>query len=145
MGVRNRSTSFAICSAPILAYPNFSKPFTLDTDASDTGIGGVLSQLDSEGRECVIAYGSCLLTKPERRYCVTRRELLAVVTFTQQYRPYLIGQKFTLRTDHSSLTWLRNFKEPEGGGWRSYRSLTLISSIDAELPTFTFPPSLQTM
>ena len=58
--------------------------------------------------------GSRLLSKPERQYCVTRRELLAVVTFTWQYRPYLMVQKFTLRTDHSSLTWLKNFKEPEG-------------------------------
>ena len=83
-------------------------------DASDTGIGGVLSQLDSDGRERVIAYGSRLLSKPERQYCMTRRELLAVVTFTQHYHPYLIAQKFTLRTDHGSLVWLRNFKEPEG-------------------------------
>ncbi len=71
-----------LTSAPILAYPDFNRQFILDTDASDTGIGAVLSQTDGEGRERVIAYGSRLLTKAERRYCVTRRELLAVVTFT---------------------------------------------------------------
>ena len=103
-----------LTSAPVLAYPDFQRPFILDTDASDIGIGGVLSQLDDHGKERVIAYGSRLLTKQERQYCVTRRELLAVVTFVQQYRPYLVCRKFTLRTDHSSLTWLRNFKEPEG-------------------------------
>ena len=103
-----------LTSAPILAYPNFSRQFVLDTDASDTGIGAVLSQIDGEGQERVVAYGSRLLTKPERRYCVTRRELPAVVTFTKQYRSYLTGQRFLLRTDHGSLTWLRNFKEPEG-------------------------------
>ena len=101
-------------STPILAYPNFKKPFLLDTDASDSGIGAVLSQVDEAGLEHVIAYGSRSLTKAERRYSVTRRELLAVVTFVKHFRTYLLGNKFTLRTDHGSLTWLCNFREPEG-------------------------------
>jgi hypothetical protein len=103
-----------LSSSPVLAYPDFSRTFTLDTDASDKGIGAVLSQLDDEGRERVIVYGSHLLTKPERRYCVTRRELLAAVFFIKQFRSYLYGREFILRTDHGSLQWLRNFKEPEG-------------------------------
>ena len=103
-----------LVSAPILAFPDHRKQFILDTDASDTGVGGVLSQLDCDGQERVISYASRVLSKAERRYCVTRRELLAVVTFTQHFRPYLFGKKFTLRTDHGSLKWLRNFKEPEG-------------------------------
>ena len=77
-------------------------------------ISAFLSQTDKDGQERVIAYGSRALTKPERRYCVTRKELLAVVTFIQLYRPYLTCQKFILHTDHGFLTWLRNFKEPEG-------------------------------
>ena len=94
-----------LCTAPVLAFPDFSKAFILDTDASNTGIGGVLSQLDEHGQEHVIAFASCTLSKSERRYCVTHRELLAVV-FTQQFRPYLLGKEFTLRTDHGSLSWL---------------------------------------
>ena len=103
-----------LISAPVLAYPDFNCQFILDTDASDVGIGGVLSQVDDEGRERVVAYGSRLLSKPERRYCVTRRELLTVLTFTRQYRSYLMGRRFLLRTDHGSLTCLRNFREPDG-------------------------------
>jgi hypothetical protein len=104
----------SLTTSPVLAFPDLSKPFILDTDASDTGIGAVLSQLSDDGTERVVAYASRTLSKPERRYCVTRRELLAVVYFTRHFRPYLLGRHFTLRTDHGSLTWLWNFREPEG-------------------------------
>ena len=94
--------------------PNWSQPFVIDTDASDTGIGAVLSQVDAEGVEHVVAYASRILTKAERNYCVTRKELLAVVTFLQHFRQYLLGRLFTIHTDHGSLTWLQSFKNPEG-------------------------------
>ena len=119
-----------LTSTPVLAHPDFNRPFVLDTDASDTGIGAVLSQVDEGGKERVIAYGSRLLSKPERNYCVTRRELLAVVTFVRQFRPYLMGQRFLLRTDHGSLTWLRNFKDPEG---QLARWLEILQQFDFEI------------
>ena len=103
-----------LVSAPILTFPDFGLEFVLDTDASNTGIGAELSQVQEDGSEKEIAYASRLLSRAERRYCVTRRELLAVVYFIHQFRPYLLGKQFTLRTDHGSLTWLMNFKEPEG-------------------------------
>eukprot|EP00731_Ephydatia_muelleri_P039166 Em1164g1a len=93
---------------------DYNRRYILDTDASDTGIGAVLSQISDEGSERVIAYASRSLSRPEQRYCVTRKELLAVVSFVQQFRQYLLGREFTLRTDHGSLVWIRNFKEPEG-------------------------------
>ena len=61
-----------LTSTPILVFPDFSKPFILDTDASATGLGAVLSQVGDDGKEHVIAYGSRTLSKPERQYCVTR-------------------------------------------------------------------------
>ena len=62
----------------------------------------------------MVAYASRVLSKQERNYCVTRKELLAVVTLLQHFKQYLIGSPFTIRTDHSALTWLQNFKQPEG-------------------------------
>ena len=104
----------SLASTSILVYPDFSCQFILDTDASDTDIGAVLSQVDDNGQERVIACGNRLLTKVGRHYCVTQRELLAVVLFTKQYCSYLTGWQFLLYTDHGPLTWLCNFLEPEG-------------------------------
>ncbi|KAJ8337204.1 hypothetical protein SKAU_G00384240 [Synaphobranchus kaupii] len=103
----------ALTEAPVLAYPDAKRPFIVDTDASNTGVGAVLSQEDEDG-ERVVAYYSRALGKAERNYCVTRRELLAVVRALHHFRPYLQGSHFLLRTDHASLTWLLTFKDPEG-------------------------------
>ena len=103
----------ALISAPVLQYPDPQKPFVLDTDASDHGIGAVLSQ-SIGGEERVVAYYSRALTAPERNYCTTRKELLAVVEAVRQFHPYLYGAEFTIRSDHSALQWLRTLKDPEG-------------------------------
>ena len=114
---------------PILAYPDSSAKFILDTDASNESIGVVLSQCQ-EKAECVIVFASKSLSKPERNYCVTRRELLAVVTFVKYFRHYLIGRKFLVRTDHGSLRWLFQFKEPEG---QIARWLEILNTYDFEI------------
>ena len=93
----------ALCSAPILTYPKNEGTYILDT--------GVLSQVQ-EGYERVICYGSKKLSKTQRNYCVTRRELLAAITFITEYQHYLLGHSFILRTDHGRLRWLFGFKEP---------------------------------
>ena len=104
----------SLLQAPILGYPREDGgQFILDTDASDVGIGGVLSQLQND-EEVVISYGSRTLSPAERNYCVTRRELLAIVYHVRMYKSYLLGRHFLIRTDHSSLKYLHRFKEPEG-------------------------------
>jgi len=67
-----------LTSSPVLSFPFGDGKFILDTDASNIGIGAVLSQIQGE-EEKVIAYFSRVSTKVERNYCVTRRELLAMV------------------------------------------------------------------
>ena len=85
---------------PVLAYPADDGIFILDTDASGQGLRAVLSQLQG-GEEHVIAYYSCVLTWPEQQYCVTRRELLAVVEAVKYFHHYLCGRHCVIRTDHS--------------------------------------------
>lgn len=108
----------ALVSAPILACPDFSKPFELQTDASAVGIGAVLLQVYGD-REHVICYLSRALNRAERNYSATERELLAVVWSVEKLRCYLEGVKFTIITDHFSLLWLDALKDPSGrlGRW----------------------------
>ena len=68
-----------LCSAPILSYPKFDRDFILQTDASDVGLGAILSQKDDLGNEKVIAYASRTLTDRERKFSATEKEALAVV------------------------------------------------------------------
>lgn len=103
----------ALVSAPILSQPDFSKPFTIQSDASDTGLGGILTQF-LDGEERVIAYASRSLSRAERNYSVTQRECLGVLFCTEKFRPYIEGTRFTVITDHHSLLWLNNLKNPTG-------------------------------
>jgi len=75
-----RKLKEALVSSPILAMPNDGDPFVLDNDACDVSIGAVLSQV-KDGEEKVIAYASRSLSMQERNYCVTKKELLAVVFY----------------------------------------------------------------
>ncbi|CAC5412640.1 unnamed protein product [Mytilus coruscus] len=105
--------SWRLTTAPILDFPRSDCEFIVDTDASDFRICAVLSKIQNE-KEIVKAYSSRTLSKSERNYCTTRKELLALVFFIKQYRHYLYGKKFRARTDHKALKWLFSLTEPEG-------------------------------
>ena len=122
----------ALTGEEVMAFPEDEGLFILDTDASDIGIGGVLSQIQyceelQKEIERPISFASKSLTKTQRRYCVTRRELLAVVTFIQHYKQFLLGRKFVVRTDHSALRWVMSFREPEN---QTARWLEILSQYD---------------
>ena len=93
----------AFIRAPVLAFPMETGDYILDTDASNFGLGGVLSQIQNDV-ECVIAYCSRALRPSQRKYCTTKREMLAAVSMCIQFRSYLRSTKFTIRTDQSLLS-----------------------------------------
>jgi len=97
--------------APILAYSDPTLEYILGTNASDQNVSAVLSQVQ-ESREIVVAYCSKFLSPTERNYCITRKELLAVIKSVKYYRPYPYGRRFRLATDHPSLIWLCKRAEP---------------------------------
>jgi hypothetical protein len=83
-----RSLKEALCTAPVLGYPRPGEKFIVDTNASYTVIGGVLSQVQ-DGHEQVVAYFSKTLSKADRKYCMTRRELLAILKTLEHFHKYL--------------------------------------------------------
>jgi hypothetical protein len=93
----------ALASKPILGYPTIShEGWIVDCDASDYAIGAVLSQLQ-DGTEVVIANAIKTLSEVQRRYCVTKKELLALEWALERFKPYVYGRRFLIRTDHKSL------------------------------------------
>ncbi|NCU37264.1 hypothetical protein EOM75_14810, partial [Candidatus Falkowbacteria bacterium] len=92
----------ALATAPVVAPPDFSRPFVVRTDASDAAIGAVLAQ-GTDDDERVVAYESRKLQPAERNYPVHDRELLSVVHALRTWRPYLLGTPFTvhIQTDNT--------------------------------------------
>lgn len=89
-----------LITLPILKYPDFSKPFKLNTDASNYALGAVLLQDNHP-----VAYASRTLNSHEVRYNTTEKELLAVVWAVKYFRPYIYGREFEIKTDHQALKW----------------------------------------
>ena len=103
-----------LMSSPVLAYPDFKKPFVLETDASIAGLGAVLSQRQEDGSTRSIAYASRSLLKHERNYGITEMEGLGVVWGVKHFRPYLYGHACEVYTDHEALKSLLNTPQPSG-------------------------------
>ena len=102
-----------LISALVLRCPDFSLSFTIQADASDYGLGAVLSQIHPDG-EHVVAYVSRSLDHRERKFSVTEKECLAVLFGISKFRPYVEGSRFSVITDHFSLKWLHSLKDPTG-------------------------------
>lgn len=103
-----------LTSSPILSFPNFDKPFILETDSSLTGIGAILSQ-KQDGKNVVIAYASRRLKKHERNmtnYSSMKLELLALHwAITKKFKDYLAGSEFVVYTDNNPLCHVMSAKK----------------------------------
>lgn len=100
-----------MCSSPILRSPNFSKPFIVQTDASECGVGAVLSQLDDNGDDHPMSYYSQKLLPRQERYANVEKECLAIRLAVQAFWVYLVGRPFTIQTDHCALESLDRLKD----------------------------------
>ena len=94
----------------MLQSPDFQKDFILQTDASDRGVGAVLSQLDADNLDHPVAYFSRKLLPREMRYSTVEKECLAVKLGIQAFQTYLMGRQFIVETDHRALEWLDRFR-----------------------------------
>ena len=92
-----------LTTAPVLAFPSFDRPFTVETDASISGVGAVLMQYQEDQKLHPVAYASRSLSAAERNYSITELETLAVVWALSRFHPYLYGQSVTVVTDHAAV------------------------------------------
>ena len=118
-----------LTNEPVLALPEDGGTYILDTDASNYGLGAVLSQQQADG-EKVITYASRTMMPAEKKYETTRKELLAIVTGLKHFRQYLLGRHIIISTDHAALSWLRRTAEPMP---QLARWLTYIEQFDYEV------------
>lgn len=103
----------ALMSPYILASARYNLPYRIYTDASLYAGAAVLTQVH-DGQERVIAFHSAKFSDAQQNYSATERECLAVLMGIEKFRPYVDGVQFTVVTDHASLKWLKNLKEPHG-------------------------------
>jgi hypothetical protein len=99
-----------VAKSPVLTVADPAKPYIAQTDASDIGLGAVLSQTQND-EEHPVAFASRKLSDPERKYSVIEKECLAIIWALKYFRTYLWGTRFTVETDHQPLRWLQQMKD----------------------------------
>ena len=114
----------ACLQVPVLAFPDFNKPFLLETDASGRGLGAVLSQKQADGRYHPIAYASCVMNETEQRYHSNKQEFLTLKwVVMEQFHEYLSPYRknrneFVVRTDNNPLTYIFSSANLDAAGQR---------------------------
>ncbi|CAM8920461.1 unnamed protein product [Rhodiola kirilowii] len=119
----------ALTSTPIIQTPDWKKPFEIMCDASDFAMGAVLGQ-KIDKKAGVIYYASRTLDPAQRNYSTIEKELLAVVFALEKFRPYLLGAKVIVYSDHASIRYLMKKKEAKP---RLIRWILLLQEFDVEI------------
>ncbi|CAC5365054.1 unnamed protein product [Mytilus coruscus] len=121
-----------LISAPILAFPDFSKDFILYTDASQIAIGYILGQkkiIKAENKSLLMG---TIITRAEKNYCIRDLEYLALIEGVKQYHVYLATRKFRIYTDHEALLHIRRSLKEKSTG-RLARWAMFLQSYDYEI------------
>ena len=118
-----------LVSAPIVVAPDWNLPFELMCDVINYTIGAVLGQ-KKERTFQVIYYVSRTLNDVQLNYATTEKELLAIVFAFDKFRPYLIGNKVTVYTNHSTIKYLMTKKDAKQ---RLIRWVLLLQKFDLEI------------
>ena len=123
-----------LCSAEVLAYPNFNEHFYLYTDASGIGLGAALMQPDHRGKLRPLAYASRVLNSAEKDYSTCHKEALAVIWSLRHFKDIIHGYPITVKTDHAPVVELFKSKDLSGklARWR-------LTVLDFQ-PTFEYLP-----
>lgn len=95
-----------LASPPVVAFPDWSQPFILITDASDVAVGGVIMQHGNDGFQKIIATCSHKLSDTERRWSTIEREAYGLIYSIRKFKYFLEGRKFFIKTDHKPLVFL---------------------------------------
>jgi len=101
-------------SAPVLRYPDFTRPFQINVDACNVGGGAVLTQIGEAGHPHVVAFWSTVFSGAELNYGTVEKECCALVKAVIHFRPYIFGRPVTVFTDHAPLQWLSSIADPAG-------------------------------
>ena len=120
-----------LCTAPVLAYPDFRQPFELHIDASSEGLGAVLYQ-KQQGVNHVVAFASRGLRQSEKRYPAHKREFLGLKwSVVDKFRDYLWGApKFLVKTDNNPLTYILTTAKLDATG---HRWLAALAAFDFDI------------
>ena len=103
-----------LASEPVLCHPDFSKEFKIETDSSEYGLSGILLQKDDDEQDRVVAYMSASLNRSQRNYATWEKELFAIVSAVNKFRPYVFGTRFEIVTDNRALLAAKKMMNPCG-------------------------------